>query len=40
MIDVVARGEVMPRFDPGEGRISPARTFEVWEGGGEYNVVP
>ncbi|MFE2473439.1 PfkB family carbohydrate kinase [Streptomyces mirabilis] len=39
MIDVVALGEVMLRFDPGEGRISTARTFRVWEGGGEYNVV-
>ncbi|MFE2969732.1 sugar kinase, partial [Streptomyces sp. NPDC059340] len=39
MIDVVAVGEVMLRFDPGEGRIRTARTFQVWEGGGEYNVV-
>ncbi|MFI5820508.1 sugar kinase [Streptomyces rishiriensis] len=39
MTDVVALGEVMLRFDPGEGRISTARTFHVWEGGGEYNVV-
>ncbi|MEU1514864.1 sugar kinase [Streptomyces sp. NPDC005811] len=39
MIDVVALGEVMLRFDPGEGRISTTRTFRVWEGGGEYNVV-
>ncbi|MFJ8631890.1 PfkB family carbohydrate kinase [Streptomyces sp. NPDC093568] len=39
MIDVVALGEVMLRFDPGEGRISTARSFQVWEGGGEYNVV-
>ncbi|MFE1989191.1 PfkB family carbohydrate kinase [Streptomyces mirabilis] len=39
MTDVVALGEVMLRFDPGEGRISTARTFRVWEGGGEYNVV-
>ncbi|MET7704303.1 sugar kinase [Streptomyces sp. NPDC005485] len=29
----------MLRFDPGEGRIRTARTFQVWEGGGEYNVV-
>ena len=28
----------MLRFDPGEGRIRNARTFRVWEGGGEYNV--
>lgn len=38
-MDVVALGEVMLRFDPGEGRIRTARTFQVWEGGGEYNVV-
>ncbi|WP_069767844.1 sugar kinase [Streptomyces sp. LUP30] len=38
MTDVVALGEVMLRFDPGEGRIRTARTFQVWEGGGEYNV--
>ena len=36
--DMVALGEVMLRFDPGEGRIRTARTFRVWEGGGEYNV--
>jgi 2-dehydro-3-deoxygluconokinase len=28
----------MIRLDPGEERISTARTFRVWEGGGEYNV--
>jgi 2-dehydro-3-deoxygluconokinase len=28
----------MLRFDPGEGRIRTARSFKVWEGGGEYNV--
>ncbi|GAB2933978.1 sugar kinase [Streptomyces heilongjiangensis] len=39
MIDVLALGEVMLRFDPGEGRIRTTRTFQVWEGGGEYNVV-
>ncbi|MCD9880814.1 sugar kinase [Streptomyces guryensis] len=39
MTDVVALGEVMLRFDPGEGRIGTTRTFQVWEGGGEYNVV-
>ena len=39
MIDVVALGEVMLRLDPGEGRIRTARSFQVWEGGGEYNVV-
>jgi 2-dehydro-3-deoxygluconokinase len=37
--DAVALGEVMLRFDPGEGRIRTARSFRVWEGGGEYNVV-
>jgi 2-dehydro-3-deoxygluconokinase len=31
-------GEVMLRFDPGFGRVRNARTFQVWEGGGEYNV--
>lgn len=36
--DVVALGEVMLRLDPGESRIRAARRFEVWEGGGEYNV--
>ena len=36
--DAVSLGEVMLRFDPGEGRIRTARTFRVWEGGGEYNV--
>jgi 2-dehydro-3-deoxygluconokinase len=36
--DLVALGEVMLRFDPGEERIHTARTFRVWEGGGEYNV--
>lgn len=36
--DLVALGEVMLRLDPGEGRIATARSFRVWEGGGEYNV--
>lgn len=36
--DVLSLGEVMLRFDPGERRIWTARTFEVSEGGGEYNV--
>lgn len=36
--DLVALGEVMLRFDPGEGRISTTRRFDVYEGGGEYNV--
>ena len=33
-----ALGEVMLRLDPGNGRIRTARSFDVWEGGGEYNV--
>ena len=36
--DFLSLGEVMLRFDPGEERISRARNFRVWEGGGEYNV--
>jgi 2-dehydro-3-deoxygluconokinase len=36
--DIVSLGEVMLRLDPGPGRIHTTRTFEVWEGGGEYNV--
>jgi 2-dehydro-3-deoxygluconokinase len=36
--DLVALGEVMLRFDPGVGRIHTTRHFDVWEGGGEYNV--
>ncbi len=36
--DQVSLGEVMLRLDPGDGRIHTARTFQVWEGGGEYNV--
>lgn len=36
--DLVSLGEVMLRFDPGEGRVRNARSFSVWEGGGEYNV--
>lgn len=39
MWDAAALGEIMLRLDPGEGRIRTARTFTVWEGGGEYNVV-
>ena len=37
--DAAALGEVMLRLDPGEGRIRTTRQFQVWEGGGEYNVV-
>lgn len=36
--DVLTLGEVMLRFDPGEGRVRTARSFTVSEGGGEYNV--
>jgi 2-dehydro-3-deoxygluconokinase len=36
--DLVSLGEVMLRLDPGERRISTTRSFDVWEGGGEYNV--
>jgi 2-dehydro-3-deoxygluconokinase len=36
--DLVTLGEVMLRLDPGDVRISTAREFRVWEGGGEYNV--
>ncbi|MEJ2641801.1 MAG: hypothetical protein P8010_19725, partial [Desulfosarcinaceae bacterium] len=36
--DLVSLGEVMVRLDPGEGRIHTTRRFNVWEGGGEYNV--
>lgn len=36
--DIVSLGEVMLRLDPGPGRIRTARTFNAWEGGGEYNV--
>ncbi|MGA2907789.1 MAG: sugar kinase [Terracidiphilus sp.] len=36
--DCLSLGEVMLRLDPSEGRIHTARQFQVWEGGGEYNV--
>lgn len=36
--DCLSLGEVMLRLDPGEGRIHTTRTFQAWEGGGEYNV--
>ena len=36
--DIVSLGEVMLRLDPGDKRIHTTRTFDVWEGGGEYNV--
>jgi 2-dehydro-3-deoxygluconokinase len=37
--DAAALGEIMLRLDPGAGRIRTTREFQVWEGGGEYNVV-
>ena len=36
--DMIALGEIMLRLDPGEGRVRTTREFQVWEGGGEYNV--
>src|ERR1051325_5518064 len=36
--EIVSLGEVMLRLDPGEGRVTTTRNFQVWEGGGEYNV--
>src|SRR5215471_18060254 len=36
--DLISLGEVMLRFDPGDRRVSTTRSFEVSEGGGEYNV--
>jgi 2-dehydro-3-deoxygluconokinase len=36
--DLLALGEVMLRLDPGDTRVSTARRFDVYEGGGEYNV--
>src|SRR5918998_5320496 len=36
--DLVSLGEVMLRLDPGDVRVHTARSFSVWEGGGEYNV--
>ena len=36
--DAAALGEIMLRLDPGDGRIRTTRSFQVWEGGGEYNV--
>ena len=36
--DNVSLGEVMLRLDPGDRRVHTTRTFDVWEGGGEYNV--
>ena len=36
--DLVSLGEIMLRLDPGESRVRTTRSFQVWEGGGEYNV--
>jgi 2-dehydro-3-deoxygluconokinase len=36
--DLVALGEVMLRFDPRDRRVATTRSFDVSEGGGEYNV--
>ena len=36
--DQISLGEVMLRLDPGNLRVRTARNFDVWEGGGEYNV--
>ncbi len=36
--DEISFGEIMLRFDPGNERIHTTRRFQVWEGGGEYNV--
>ncbi|MGJ4851881.1 PfkB family carbohydrate kinase [Bacillota bacterium Meth-B3] len=36
--DQISLGEVMLRLDPGDTRVRCARSFQVWEGGGEYNV--
>ncbi len=36
--DLVSLGEVMLRLCPGDKRIWTARSFDVYEGGGEYNV--
>jgi 2-dehydro-3-deoxygluconokinase len=36
--DCLSLGEVMLRLDPGDSRVHTTRHFQVWEGGGEYNV--
>lgn len=38
LYDEVSLGEIMLRLDPGDSRVRCARSFRVWEGGGEYNV--
>src|SRR6267378_3073970 len=34
----IAQAGDMLRLDPGPGRVHTTRSFQVWEGGGEYNV--
>lgn len=36
--DILSLGEIMLRLDPGDTRVRRARSFQAWEGGGEYNV--
>ena len=36
--DLMCLGEILLRFDPGDGRIHNSRDFKVWDGGAEYNV--
>lgn len=36
--DLVSLGEVLLRFNPGNDLIHIARSFQVFDGGGEYNV--
>ena len=36
--DLISLGEIMLRLDPGHTRVRTTRRFDVWEGGGEYNV--
>jgi 2-dehydro-3-deoxygluconokinase len=36
--DLVSLGEVLLRFDSGNERIDTARSFGIFDGGGEYNV--
>lgn len=36
--ELLSMGEIMIRFDAGELRTRNARTFQVYEGGAEYNV--
>lgn len=37
-LDLVALGEILLRFDPGNDRISDAGAFTIHDGGAEYNV--